>query len=112
MVPHEGGRGDMSMRNLRIESRRGSLREWRGTLLLVGLACLTLTACAQAPLTMYDPSVQDQKSTATLELQDSAMFFEEVRGKPIAGNTIHRSDVSTTVRTLKVSPGTYQVSLV
>ncbi len=92
-------------------SQEHALRDQWGTWLLVGVACVTFTACAQARLTMSDPSVQEQPSMATLELQDSAMFFEEVSGTAISGNALQHADVSTSVRTLNVSPGTYQVSL-
>ena len=93
-------------------SKGHALRDQWGTWLLVGFTCLTFTACAQTPLTVSDPSIQDQQSMATLEVQDSAMFFEEVSGTALSGNTLHRADVSTSVRTLSVNPGTYRVSLV
>ncbi len=89
----------------------GRQEKWR-TLLLIGFACLTITACAQAPLTMSDPTMQGQQASATLELQDQAMLFEDVSGMSLSGKTSHHSDVSPTVRSLQVSPGTYQVSLV
>ena len=76
-----------------------------------GFACLTFTACAQAPLTMPDPSMQKKQSMSTLELQDSAMFVEEISGKAISGSALYHSEVSPSVRTLNVSPGTYHISL-
>ena len=93
-------------------SQEKTLREQWGVQLLAGFICFAFTACAQAPLTVSDLSVQDQQSMARLELQDRAMFFEAVRGTPISGNTLHHADVSTSIRTLNVSPGTYHVSLV
>ncbi len=92
-------------------SRGHALRNQWGTRLLLGLACLTFTACAQTPLTMFEPSVPNQQSMASLMLEDSAMSFEKVSGTPLSGNTLHHADVSTSVRTLNVSPGTYQVTL-
>ena len=100
------------MQNSHKDSRGSVLQENWGILFLFGLACLTFTSCAQTPLTMSDPTVQDQQAPATLELQDQAILFEEVSRTSISGKTRHRSDVSPTVRTLNVSPGTYQVSLV
>ncbi len=99
------------MKQSHNDSRGPVLQEKWGTWLLVGFACLTFTACAQAPLTMFEPSVQNQQSMATLMLEDSAMSFEKVSGTPLSGNTLHHADVSTSVRTLNVSPGAYQVTL-
>lgn len=81
-------------------------------LLLIGLVCSALSACAHAPLAIYESSQQGQESMAILELQDGAMFFEEVLGKQISGEQIHRMDFPMTVRSLKVMPGTYQLSLI
>ncbi len=92
-------------------SRGHALRNQWGTRLLVGFACLSFTACAQAPLTMFEPSVPNRQSMATLMLEDSAMSFEKVSGTPLSEKTLHHADVSTSVRTLNVSPGTYQVTL-
>ena len=71
-----------------------------------------LTACAQSPLTVYEPALQGEESIAILELHDSAMSFEEMTGVQVSGEEIHRTNVPMAVRSLKVLLGSYQVSLV
>ncbi len=95
------------------ESQEASPKRCKGSMiLLVGLVCSVLSACAQAPLAVYDSSQQGQKATATLELEDTAMFFEEVNGTQVSGEHIHRRALPITVRSLQLLPGTYHISLV
>ncbi len=101
------------MREFWKESQEALPRRCKGSMLpLIGFVCCALSACAQTPLAVYDSSQQGQTPPATLALQDSAMFFEEVEGTQVSGEHIHRKALPLTVRSLELRPGTYHISLV
>ncbi len=101
------------MHNFWKESQEATPKRCKGSMmLLVGLVCSALSACAQAPLAVYNSSPQGQTPISTLELQDTAIFFEEVKGTQVSGEHIHRRALPMTVRSLQLLPGTYHISLV